>query len=132
MTDDADRAARACLLRASEPAAPGLVRHVRAVGVEQTVADIRRGRPIGQIDVEALQHRLLDGSGESDLEAAARMGIRLVCPGDEEWPPGLDDLVGHDADCLGLWTRGPAPLRQACEQAVAVVGTRAATDYGAT
>jgi DNA processing protein len=132
MTGDADRVARACLLRASEPAMPGLVRHVRAVGAEQAVADIRRGRPIGQIDVGALQHRLLDTSGDDDLEAAARLGIRLICPGEDEWPAGLDDLVGHDADCLGLWARGPVPLRQACEQAVAVVGTRAATDYGAT
>jgi DNA processing protein len=132
MTGDAERVARACLLRAGEPAVAGLVRHVRDVGAEQAVADIRAGRPIGQIDVDALQHRLLDTSGERDVEAAARLGIRLVCPGDAEWPAGLDDLVGHDADCLGLWVRGPASLGQACEQAVAIVGTRAATDYGAT
>jgi DNA processing protein len=111
---------------------PGLVRHVRHVGAERAVADIRRGRSIGQIDVGALQHRLLDTSGECDLEAAAGLGIRLVCPGDDEWPVGLDDLVGHDADCLGLWVRGPVTLSAACERAVAVVGTRAATDYGAT
>jgi DNA processing protein len=127
-----EREALACLLRVSEPATPGFVRHVRTVGCVQAVEDIRRGAAIGNVDVEALQHRLLDASGSADLDAAAALGIRLVCPGDEEWPPGLDDLVARDADCLALWVRGARSLRDACERAVAVVGTRAATDYGLT
>lgn len=129
VTDD-ERVARAVLLRVTEPAGAGFVRHVRAVGCCQAVEDIRRGASIGQVDVEALRHRMLDASGERDLEAAALLGARLVCPGDEEWPYGLDDLVSRDADCLGLWVRGPLSLRDACERAVAIVGTRAATDYG--
>jgi len=131
ITDD-ERIARAVLLRVTEPAVPGVVHHVRAVGPQQAVEDIRRGAPIGRIDVEALALRALDASGERDLEAAARLGARLVCPGDDEWPPGLSDLDHHHADCLGLWVRGPLPLRDSCEQAVAIVGTRAATDYGLT
>lgn len=125
-----ERVARALLLRVAEPAQAGLVRHVRTVGCRQAVEDIRRATPIGRIDVEALQHRMLDASGERDLEAAARLGARLVCPGDDEWPTGLADLVSRDADCLGLWVRGPLSLRETCERAVAIVGTRAATDYG--
>jgi DNA processing protein len=128
----AERVARAVLLRVTEPAIPGMVRHIRAVGCVQAVEDIRRGAPIGQVDVAALQQRILDASGERDLEAAARLGARLVCPGDEEWPFGLDDLVSRDADCLALWVRGPLSLRVAGQRAVAVVGTRAATDYGLT
>jgi DNA processing protein len=127
-----ERVARACLLRVSEPATPGFVRHVRNVGCAAAVEDIRGGRPIGRVDVAALQQRMLDACGERDIEVAARLGIRLVCPGDEEWPPGLDDLTMQDADCLGLWVRGGRSLRDVCEQAVAVVGTRAATDYGLT
>jgi DNA processing protein len=127
---DDERVARAVLLRVSEPAIPGFVRHVRAVGCVQAVEDIRRGTPIGQVDVEALALRILEASGERDLEAAALLGARLVCPGDDEWPVGLDDLVSRDADCLGLWVRGSLSLRVACERAVAIVGTRAATDYG--
>lgn len=129
-TPDDERVARAVLLRVTEPAIAGVVRHVRAVGCPQAVEDIRRGRRIGQVDVEALQLRVLDASGERDLEAAARLGARLVCPADAEWPYGLEDLVSRDADCLGLWVRGPLSLRDACERAVAIVGTRAATDYG--
>jgi DNA processing protein len=125
-----ERVARAVLLRVTEPATAGVVRHVRAVGCVQAVADLRAGVAIGQVDVEAVQLRLLEASGERDLDAAAPLGARLVCPGDEEWPAGLEDLVSRDTDCLGLWVRGPLSLSAACERAVAIVGTRAATDYG--
>jgi DNA processing protein len=127
---DDERAARAALLRATEPAVAGVVRHVREVGPVQTLADIRRGRTVGASDVAAMLARLSAADGEQDLEVAARLGIRLVCPGDAEWPDGLDDLAGMDADCLGLWVRGPLRLDDACRQAVAIVGTRAATEYG--
>lgn len=131
-TPDDERVARAVLLRVAEPAIPGFVRHVRAVGCLQAVSDIRRGAPIGHVDVEALQLRILEASGERDLDAAARLGARLLCPADQEWPSGLEDLVSRDADCLGLWVRGPLSLAAACERAVAIVGTRVATDYGLT
>jgi DNA processing protein len=127
---DDERIARASLLRASEPAAASLVRHVRAVGPAQAVEDIRRGRRIGTADGEAMLARLSVGGGEADIEAASRLGMRLVCPGDEEWPTALDDLAASDADCLGLWVRGPMRVQDGCRQAVAVVGTRAATEYG--
>ena len=125
-----ERVARACLLRITEPGVVGVVRHVRAVGPVQAVEDIRRGAAIGGVDVGGLQQRALDASGDRDLEASDRRGIRLLCPGDPEWPTGLDDLAARDADCFGLWARGPVPLGLATERAVAVVGTRAATDYG--
>jgi DNA processing protein len=127
-----ERAARALLLRASEPATVGLVRHVREVGPIQAVVDIRRGASIGSLDVEALQGRLLDASGDRELDVASGRGIRLVCPGDQEWPVALDDLAGVDGDSFGLWVRGPLHLDETCRQAVAIVGTRVATDYGAT
>lgn len=127
---DDERAARAALLRATEPAVAGVVRHVREVGPVQTLDDIRHGRPVGASDAGAMLARLSAGDGERDLEVAARLGMRLVCPGDGEWPGGLDDLAAVDADCLGLWARGPLRLDVACRQAVSVVGTRAATEYG--
>jgi DNA processing protein len=127
---DDERVARASLLRATEPAVAGVVRHVRDVGALQAIDDIRRGRPIGASDPAAMLARLSAADGEQDLEVAAGFGMRLVCPGDDEWPDGLDDLAAVDADCLGLWVRGPLRLDEACGQAVAVVGTRAATEYG--
>jgi DNA processing protein len=125
-----ERAARALLLRAVEPCNVSMLRHVREVGPEQAVADIRRGSRFGDGDVAAYAARILDVDGNRELEAAGRLGARLVCPGDEEWPIGLDDLSRIGADCLGLWVRGRESLTVLCDRAVAIVGTRAATDYG--
>jgi DNA processing protein len=55
-------------------------------------------------------------------------GLRLICPGDTEWPSQLDDL--GDARPVLLWARGKANVRFACLNSVAVVGARAATAYG--
>ncbi len=66
------------------------------------------------------------GAGVAD---ARRDGIRLVCPGDAEWPSPLDQL--GPARPYALWLRGNADLRFACSRSVSVVGSRAATSYGA-
>ena len=55
-------------------------------------------------------------------------GMRIVCPGDVEWPTQLEVL--GDARPLLLWVRGCADLRFACLRSVSVVGARAATAYG--
>ena len=73
--------------------------------------------------------RLGDVPPERMLDAWWRSGIRLVIPGDTEWPGQLDVL--GDARPWGLWVRGDADLRFACLRSVSVVGTRAATAYGA-
>jgi DNA processing protein len=65
------------------------------------------------------------GSRLADWE---RAGMRIVCPGDPEWPTQLDVL--GDARPLVLWLRGSADLRFACLRSVSVVGARAATGYG--
>jgi DNA processing protein len=70
--------------------------------------------------------RLPDDTG---LVAACRDGIRLVCPGDPEWPGGLDEL--GPARPYALWLRGHADLHLACLRSVSMVGARAATGYGA-
>jgi DNA processing protein len=62
------------------------------------------------------------------LAAWQDSGLRLVIPGDTEWPGQLDDL--GDGRPLLLWLRGSADLRYACLRSVAIVGARAATGYG--
>ena len=62
------------------------------------------------------------------LEAWQGGGMRLVMPGDAEWPSQLDDL--GDARPVVLWVRGQADLRFACINSVSMVGSRAATGYG--
>jgi DNA processing protein len=127
---DADRVATATLLRVCEPGSLGLSRHVRKVGVAQALADIQAGAQIPDVEAEGLRHRLATASGERDLLTAAAVGARLLCPGDDEWPTALGDLRHRDLDCFGLWVRGRLRLAEATERSVAVVGTRAATDYG--
>jgi DNA processing protein len=67
--------------------------------------------------------------GDGQIAAACRDGVRLVCPADPEWPGGLDDL--GPARPYALWLRGHADLRLACARSVSMVGSRAATGYGA-
>lgn len=82
---------------------------------------------------------------DADLELVSRLGGRLVTPDDAEWPTEvLDSAFGfaasgysdharsYQADAVAphaLWVRG-ASLRQLCAQAVSLVGTRAASQYG--
>jgi len=76
------------------------------------------------------------------LARARRLGARVVTPEDDEWPAQLDQLggIGRDgrepverdtAPPLCLWVRGPRRLDEALGRSVAVVGSRAATGYGA-
>ena len=84
-----------------------------------------------------LAERLASTDPAKELERAAAMGIRFVVPGDTEWPTGLDDLAHaphlHERGGVpvGLWCRGALRLDEATEHAVAVVGSRSATTYGA-
>jgi len=61
------------------------------------------------------------------MASCADIGGRLLLPGDELWPAGLDDLGVHGP--LVLWARGD--LRACAGPAtVSIVGARAATGYG--
>ena len=66
---------------------------------------------------------------DTGLADGRRDGIRLVCPADPQWPGQLDEL--GTARPYALWLRGQADLRQACLRSVSMVGSRAATGYGA-
>ena len=62
------------------------------------------------------------------LRVARDRRVRLLTPGDPEWPCGLDDLGEHTPLCL--WVRGDPRLLPGTRPAVAFVGARAATGYG--
>lgn len=65
----------------------------------------------------------------SVLRGLARLRVRVLIPGDREWPVGLDDL---DDPPHCLYVRGPADLATLRERGIALVGARAATPYGTT
>jgi DNA processing protein len=130
VVSDSERLARATLTRIAEPGVRALAARVREVGPEQVVDEVRTGRSLAGVDVEALRHRLATADPQRDIERAAALGARLLCPGDPEWPRSLDDLAWESLDCLGLWVRGPAALADVGMRAVGVVGTRVASAYG--
>ena len=134
--DDADRLARVKLSSAIEPGdlrVTGLVGELGAVKVLdylEAAGEVENhwGFGIGQELARADSARL--------LEQAAVAGIRFIIPGDPEWPDrlaGLRDagaLHERGGEPVGLWVRGAGDLTQLGANAVAVVGSRAATDYG--
>jgi DNA processing protein len=135
--------ARAALTYLAEPADRWLNGLISAHGAARTLEAIRSGRlpdpsgdfPIPPFTLRTLQRSLerwrvrLDELPTPDAVTAFRAsGIRLICPGDPEWPEQLADL-GLDQP-YALWLRGTADLRFNCLRSVAVVGSRAATAYG--
>ncbi len=79
---------------------------------------------------------------EALLATAGRLGARAVTPEDEEWPRQIDDLVhisrANDGRAVErdtdpphcLWVRGDIALDEAFDRSVAIVGARAASNYG--
>jgi len=136
------RLARAALTYLAEPADKAVGGLLRACDAVALVAAIKAGclpsearTAAGPQAVSgmagALRHwraRLGEIPAERDLAALERSGVRLVCPGDAEWPTQLDVL--GDAKPYALWLRGEADLRFTCLRSVSVVGARAATAYG--
>lgn len=134
----AERAARVSLAMLAEPGDLRLAVHLDRFGPVRLLAALREGRTEderirGLVADAALRAQQADGTAE--LERAARLGIRFVIPGDDEWPAQLDQLAvagqNHERGGLplGLWVRGPLPLR-ALEGSVALVGSRSSTGYG--
>jgi DNA processing protein len=148
---DDESYARAALTYLAEPANHILGRLLRLHGATRTLEAIQAGSDdadgfvlggptAGNPDedryarssvrraVERWRVRLPEVPSPDDVIAFRRAGIRLVCPGDPEWPSQLADL--GDAQPYALWLRGSVDLRFSCLQSVAIVGSRAATAYG--
>lgn len=146
------RGAIASLLRIGEPGDGLLKRLVDGIGpvaAHTIIVAVGRGETtaheavqgLAATGTEAAEHGQMSeaidrwavraGDAETrgnDLDMVARVGGRLVIPEDEEWPGMLDDL--GPAAPLGLWVRGVASLSTVLSRAVAVVGARAASNYG--
>lgn len=123
-----ERRARTLLARVAEPYDEQAHKLVDQHGVLDlmgyVVAD---GRTPDGVSLHRYRARL-DQAWEIDDEAICRsLGMRILVPGDEEWPTGLDDL-GDPPWCL--WARGPVRLGELDHRMLAVVGARASTSYG--
>lgn len=132
---DEDRLHRVAVAFLTEPGDPRVSGLVDDLG-----ADVVHDGLLRQLDLQGLELDAAARLGATEpvraLELAHRTGLRFVVPGDTEWPPCLDDLAGpspvgrHGGRPLGVWVRGPLGLHEVADS-VAVVGSRAATTYGA-
>ena len=144
MSPDQQAVARAALTYLAEPGDPALGALLEICEPAEVLAAIKAGTLPGTLpagnDRPASRRALERALGrwrlrlpwlpdDADIAAACRDGIRLVCPGDLEWPDALDEL--GPARPYALWLRGHADLHLTCPRSVSMVGARAATGYGA-
>ena len=136
----ADVLARVGLARACEPGSRAVHAALQRASAADVWAAVRSGERIGELGqraLEGLSLRVRTADPERDLADLDRRGVRVVCPGDDDWPDGLDwapECMSSDVKEMAppfvLFVKGPHALRGAVEGSVAVVGARAATPYG--
>ncbi|WP_103343806.1 DNA-processing protein DprA [Amycolatopsis sp. CA-126428] len=132
------RRARAFLQHAAEPTSPVLARYVAEVGPVEAAHHVsERTAPADVLTETRLGANWM--RAEAGLRTAAELGARFVIPEDDEWPAGIvgglrtlaadDDTLGGPP--LGVWVHGEPRLNDlASARSVAIVGARAATQYG--
>jgi DNA processing protein len=134
--DDQERVARAALGRLVEPGRPSLHAAVARYGAVALWAALRgtgRVPGLGPEGAAGARHRARGWAPERDLERLHRLGGRLLCPGDDEWPQerlSWPPRTLENAPPLALHVLGPRRLAEAVDRSVSVVGARACTRYG--
>jgi DNA processing protein len=144
VTADAERRARVALSFLAQPGDPVLGAALRVRSATEILAAVSGADADGQAvlgndpagpggssltrALSRWRERLGEVPTASRLGAWQESGLRLVLPGDPEWPSQLDDL--GELRPLLLWVRGTADLRLSCVHSVSMVGSRAATGYG--
>ncbi len=141
MSPDGERRARVALSFLAQPGDPVLgaalrTRTANGLLALVTGADVGGEAMLaGEVEDAALaralprwRERLSEIPSTGRLAAWHGSGLRVIQPGDAEWPTQLDDL--GDTRPLQLWVRGTADIRLSCVNSVSIVGSRAATGYG--
>ncbi len=130
-----ERLARAVLSYVADPGDLVLGALLRCCPAAEVVAALTAGRHPPGGGIPGLDHarqrwaaRIGQAPAAARIAAWGEQGLRLICPGDHEWPTQLAAL--GDASPVALWLRGNADLRFACLRSVSIVGSRAATAYG--
>lgn len=150
---ESERTARAALSRLLEPQDAAGLALVRIAGAEDALK-IATGQLAAGAELEREIFRLLDenssGTGWTglatarqrwaprvpdlaparDLATMRRLGGRLIIPSDDQWPRQLADLGLQEPICL--WWRGIEQQLPSPDRAVALVGSRDSTSYGAS
>lgn len=120
----AERLARAAWSRLAEPTDKVAGDLVTEFGAQGALDRVARDPSVGG---GRFAPRWAAWCPAAEEERAHRLGIRVVVPGDPEWPEGAERL---ERPPVCLWVRGPANLQEVLGSSVAVVGARSATAYG--
>ncbi|WP_236561001.1 DNA-processing protein DprA [Arthrobacter sp. 8AJ] len=107
-------------------AGPGLEREITALLADTAAAGSWAGLAAA---LKRWQPRTPDLAPERDLATMARLGGRIIIPGDELWPAQVADLGIQEPICL--WWRGEEQPLPALDKSIALVGSRDSTSYGA-
>jgi DNA processing protein len=120
MDERSARIALACLV---EPGEPGISEMVGEIGVHEALhRALRRGTAVSPVAGRLAPHEV-----PAMLAAMTERGVRVLVPGDPEFPTQVLDLAEPP---LALWVRGSLDLRAAALRSVSTVGARACTAYG--
>ncbi|MFL6153805.1 MAG: DNA-processing protein DprA [Ornithinibacter sp.] len=119
-----ERWARAAWAFLTEPCDAAVIRLLAQCGAVEALVRLRAGQ-LGTRN--GWDVRLPELDLDAMARAAGHSQVRVVVPGDAEWPVGVDRLR-QPPYCL--FVRGHPDLGEVVERSVAVVGSRAATEYG--
>lgn len=119
-----ERWARAAWSYLAEPRDVGLTQLLAEVGAVEALARLRAGR---LSDREGWGVRLPDLDVDDLAHVVHHDGLHVLVPGDPGWPEGVDRLA---LPPYCLFVRGQPDLGALVERSVAIVGSRAATEYG--
>lgn len=128
-----ERTARIILAVASEPGDTVTGQMMRTVGASETVARVLADEvppgPDGDTWQRRLAPRLYAAQTQRVLAETERHGMRVLIPGDAEWPAGIDAL--GDRAPVALWAKGDTGLlSRPLWDRLTVTGARASTAYG--
>jgi DNA processing protein len=140
-----DRAARVALTSLAEPGNRAIWAMVQEDGAPEALDRLLGGDIPDAALRTAIRSKALGGDprrlAEAALHRAERLGTRIVVPADPEWPTRVDTLAALELDTGGsinrdvrpplcFWVRGEGGLGEWLERSVAIVGARAASEYG--
>jgi DNA processing protein len=125
MNIDDDRNARMELMSVLEGGSAFWLREIARHNSLEVLSRLRSGEYLDQAPSASRRVRQVHaGALEQSIYDA---GARLLIPGDSEWPTQLDDL---EAPPFALCVRGEGDLRTLALCSIAIVGARAASNYG--
>jgi DNA processing protein len=125
MNSDDDRNARMQLMSVIEGGSAFWIREIAKHNSCEVLSRLRTGEYLDH--APSATRRILQVNLAALTESIHDAGARLIIPGDSEWPTQLNDL---EAPPFALCVRGEADLRTLALCSVAIVGARAASNYG--